>query len=355
MTDAAAAPSVPFLPSVPSAPFLPSVPSVPSVPKVQLRTVALEARSADPVRTVHSDTPFSLVGLRWSDPAPLDAAAVRVRRGGGWGPWTDLDPVDLPLGPRAGGGGASELAWTGETRDIQVRALRAGAPAHDVSAVLVDPGHWARPPAPPPPPQTGRFQVISRAAWGADESLRCQAPEYADAVRALALHHTAETNDYTREQSAGIVRAIYTYHARTLGWCDIGYHALIDRYGQVFEGRAGGMTRPVIGAHAGGFNWGTSSVALMGTFTDTPPPDAMFRALASYVTWKLSVHHLDPMGRTTLVSQGGSSTQYAKGVPVTVPVLFGHRDVDRTVCPGNAAYALLPRLREIAAHSRVPD
>lgn len=61
------------------------------------------------------------------------------------------------------------------------------------------------------------------------------------------------------EDSAAIIRAIYAYHTRALGWCDIGYNALVDKYGQVFEGRAGGITKGIVGSHAGGFNkntWG---------------------------------------------------------------------------------------------------
>ena len=50
------------------------------------------------------------------------------------------------------------------------------------------------------------------------------------------------------------MRGIYTYHARTLGWCDVGYNVLVDKYGQAFEGRRGGLDRNVQGAHAGGFS-----------------------------------------------------------------------------------------------------
>ena len=77
---------------------------------------------------------------------------------------------------------------------------------------------------------------------------------YDNGVRAGVVHHTAGSNDYAPQDSAGIVRSIYEYHTRTLGWCDIAYNALVDKYGQVFEGRAGGMDRPVEGSHTGGFN-----------------------------------------------------------------------------------------------------
>ena len=94
--------------------------------------------------------------------------------------------------------------------------------------------------------------IIGRAEWGADESMRRGAPMYDDGVRAGIVHHTATPNDYPATDSAGIVRGIYRYHTATLGWSDIAYNALVDKYGQVFEGRFGGITRPVEGSHTGG-------------------------------------------------------------------------------------------------------
>lgn len=68
---------------------------------------------------------------------------------------------------------------------------------------------------------------------------------YDNGIHAAIIHHTAGSNDYSPEDSAEIVRAIYAYHTQTLGWCDIAYNALVDKYGQVFEGRAGGITKAV--------------------------------------------------------------------------------------------------------------
>ncbi|MCA7022258.1 hypothetical protein LGL74_13655, partial [Staphylococcus aureus] len=87
----------------------------------------------------------------------------------------------------------------------------------------------ATPPGQPP-------SIINRAAWGADESMRCGEPRYDNKIQAGVVHHSAGSNDYTPQDSAGIVRSIYEYHTRTLGWCDIAYNALVDKYGQVFEG-----------------------------------------------------------------------------------------------------------------------
>jgi uncharacterized protein with LGFP repeats len=117
----------------------------------------------------------------------------------------------------------------------------------------------------------------------------------------------------------------------------------------VFEGRAGGLDRPVIGAHAGGFNRQTSSVAMMGRYTGEQATDAMTDELARFLDWKLGVHTLDPHGETVLVSNDGGTSRYPRGTTVTVPVLFGHRDVGVTECPGDDGYALLPGLRAAAA------
>lgn len=150
-------------------------------------------------------------------------------------------------------------------------------------------------------------------------------------------------------ESAGIVRAIYTYHAQTLGWCDIGYNALVDKYGQVFEGRFGGLDRPVQGAHAGGFNENTSGVALMGNYESIPPTQESINAIGAFVGWRAKVAGLDPKGYTTMYSEGTSFTPYPLGEAVRLPIVFAHRDVGNTSCPGDAAYALMDRIRDIAA------
>ncbi|MQA15751.1 MAG: hypothetical protein GEV09_16820 [Pseudonocardiaceae bacterium] len=309
--------------------------------EVSQRTVPLSARSDEPVRTVRSGAPFSMVGLRFSGRPPADVMQLRVPGGA----WLTVE--------QAGDAQASQPAWTGPTREVQVRALRGGAPATDVAVVLIDPG---RSPADARlrTARDGGYPVITREGWGADESLRCMQPQYSDGVRAVALHHTAGANDYGPEDSPAIVRGIYAYHAQTLGWCDIGYHALVDRYGQVFEGRAGGLDRAVIGAHSGGFNLHTSSAAMMGSYTGQEAGEAQRRALADYLDWKLGVHGLDPTATTTLTCRGGGTSRYPEGAQVSVPVLFGHRDVGHTECPGDDGYALLPGLRSAAAATASP-
>jgi hypothetical protein len=157
---------------------------------------------------------------------------------------------------------------------------------------------------------------------------------------------------YSPSESAGIVRGIYAYHVQTNGWNDIGYNFLIDRYGQIFEGRAGGVDRAVVAAHSGGFNTGSTGVSLIGTFGSASPPTVATSALRRLLAWKLDVHHVDPMA-TIRVTSGGSS-RYAAGQTISLPTIAGHRQVSNTECPGNALYGKLPKLREDVRATGLP-
>ncbi|WP_406603470.1 N-acetylmuramoyl-L-alanine amidase [Nocardia aurantia] len=254
------------------------------------------------------------------------------------------DPAIVPNLPEYQRDPASEpLSGTPATADDPTRTL---------AAVLIDPGRGfidenLSSVATPLPGNGPR--VISRAQWGADESLRCSEPTYDDGVSAITVHHTAGRTEYSKAESAGIVRAIYAYHARKLGWCDIGYNALVDKYGQIFEGRAGGLDRPVEGAHAGGFNENTSGVALMGNYGDEAPSEAALQAAGQFIGWRARTAGLDPKGSTTLYSEGTVYSKYDEGEAVRLPIVFAHRDVGNTSCPGDAAYAQMDRIRDIAA------
>src|SRR5207253_5732205 len=149
------------------------------------------------------------------------------------------------------------------------------------------------------PPRTlsvaGSPKIILRSSWGADESIRRAPPRYAVSVQYALVHHTAGTNNYTPADSAAIVRGIEVYHVKANGWNDIGYNFLVDKYGQIFEGRYGGVDKNVIGAHAEGFNTGATGIAVLGTYNDAAPPSAALNALAKLLAWRLDIAHVDPL------------------------------------------------------------
>lgn len=262
-----------------------------------------------------------------------------------------VDEAPVPVAESAGP--APELGYVPASSSKPLRSQEpVAASVEGVSAVLIDPGTGAaddRLGDIAAPLGKSGLKVISRSQWGADESLRCQSPTYDDSLGGATVHHTAGSNNYSKAESAGIVRAIYAYHSQTLGWCDIGYNVLVDKYGQVFEGRAGGLDRNVQGAHAGGFNENTVGIAMMGDFSSAAPPDVTVQNVGNYLGWRLAVAGLDPKGRTTMYSEGTSFTPYPRGAAVDLPIIFAHRDVGNTSCPGDGGYAQMNKIRDVAA------
>ncbi|MFC8388311.1 peptidoglycan recognition protein [Streptomyces sp. NPDC057238] len=205
---------------------------------------------------------------------------------------------------------------------------------------------------PPAPPSTApRPSITSRAAWGADESISPEEPGYLPGgkIKAVVVHHTAESNDYTCAQAPAVVRGIYAYHVKQLGWKDVGYNFLVDKCGTVYEGRKGGVDRPVMGAHAYGFNAETTGISVLGTYTSTAPSTAAMTSVARIAAWKLGQYGVAPSGTATLTA-GDSGRSYsgktwAKGARLTLPAIHGHRDGYNTQCPGDAFYNKLATVR----------
>ncbi|MGW2235335.1 peptidoglycan recognition protein family protein [Streptomyces sp. NPDC001759] len=192
-----------------------------------------------------------------------------------------------------------------------------------------------------------RPRIITRRGWGADESLRERGFVYTKKVKAAFVHHTASGNGYRCSQAASVIRGIYRYHVRSMGWRDIGYNFLVDKCGNIYEGRAGGVAKPVLGAHTLGFNTNSMGVAVLGTFGSTKPPAAVLKAIARLTAWKLGLYGANPRGKTYLKSGGGNL--YRKGKNVRLNVISGHRDGFATDCPGRQLYRKLGTARTTAA------
>ncbi|MEV6103454.1 peptidoglycan recognition protein [Streptomyces sp. NPDC051940] len=212
------------------------------------------------------------------------------------------------------------------------------------------------PPGPPPAARAGPVEpavprpvIVPRERW-LDGEVRAQPKaKYAQRVVAVIVHHTDSPNTYDCADAPFLIRNLRTGHTGYQGWDDIGYNFLIDRCGTIYEGRAGGTDRPVVGAHSQGFNRGTAGVAVLGTFTaGNEVPQAVENALARLVAWKLSLSHTDPSSTVRLVSTNDNA-RYPAGTAATLPALAGHEDGYQTSCPGRALYERLPFIRRAAS------
>jgi len=358
------------------------------IPRTEGPAVALApdgaVRAATAARTarvpVCSPIWFDGVALTWDQAAgPAVSATVTTSADGrsyGRGVFVDAEGGADPGTPeyRASRQGSSYL-WTGGSRCVRFSmAFPKGARVSNVRVLFINSsgtaagpgtgpkdagpvavGTPAGPFAPSPAEAlTRRPRIITRDQWGADPVLMNCTPLVADVLKMGFVHHTAGTNSYTRDQADDVVRGVYAYHTNGRGWCDIGYNFLVDRFGDVFEGRSGGVTSNVIGAAQMGFNTGAFSVSVMGNFDAAPPPEAALRVLERVLAWRLDVGHVNPAARTVMVSAGGDTTKYAAGAAVRLRTISGHRDTGITACPGRFLYALLPRIRSNVAAMGLP-
>jgi hypothetical protein len=216
--------------------------------------------------------------------------------------------------------------------------IRWGAPAVDSGAAEPTTENAGRPAAPRP-------YVVPRAVWGAAERMVREPPAYVTKVRAVFLHHTNHPNGYDCDDAPAMLRALQRDHIRNEGWDDIGYNFVVDRCGNIYEGRGrdgGGTER---GAHTKGFNKQSVGIAALGSFhPGAHVPREMLDAIADVAAWQLAPG-VDPHGRVRLTSTSDES-RYPKGTTATFDVISGHRDGFETTCPGDALQAKLPTLRD---------
>jgi hypothetical protein len=314
--------------------------------------------SSGPLRT----TAFSLLGLTWRgqvDPRVL----VRTQTAAGWTAWRPVPLLtDLPDSRTEGRPGqrATQPWWVGPSDGVDVRVTGS---IRDLELALIDPGqtpagattpaarsakarqalgkpHKHKPRAAPKP------RIKSRQAWGANEKWRDSGPRFNRTIKQVHVHHTATGNDYSRRDVPALLRGIYRYHTHNLGWSDIGYNFLVDRFGRIWQGRAGGVGRPVRGAHTLGFNETSTGVAVIGTFTDKAPKRRVLTSIVRLAAWRLDHYKRNPAGRVKVRSHG--SDKYAAGEKVRLPIIDGHRDTNDTECPGELLYAKLRSIRKRA-------
>lgn len=319
----------------------------------------------------------TMLGVTWSGAVP-DAIAVRGRgEDGMWGEWVELTPATDPMTAQALDG--TQPAWLGPVVGMQVSALRAGS---DVSTDLVahvvttsqattDRTIASKNASPAPVggsgagtawiPALGPLPVgvssvvpgpnaptfITRAGWGADESLTSGVSS-SSSFRSVVLHHAEGSNSYTAAQSAQLIRGILAYHTKTQKWADVGYNAFVDKYGQIFEGRKGGLTKNISGAHARGYNSTTFGICMLGSYTGTDPSDAALTAVAQIAAWRLLSSFTPDVRSTSTFTSTESGTRFPVGSVNALPRLMAHRDVNLTDCCGDRLYGKLNTIRDRA-------
>lgn len=252
-----------------------------------------------------------MVGVTWKGPNGPDEVGtdvvtvqVRTRTSEDWGKWQELH---IEPSEGEGGRGGTEPLWVGKADGVAVKITSpSGEKPEDIKIATIDPG------------ETGLTEssvtkaaytatsvvggnatalststaavsqpaIITRSSWAASAGGTCNSPVYGTTALGAVIHHTAGNNNYTRSQSADIVRATQKYHVEGRDWCDIGCNFLADKYGQIFAGRKGGITKSVRAAHSGNdaVNQESMGVSLMGTFTSVEPSAAMKTAVTNLLS-----------------------------------------------------------------------
>jgi len=281
---------------------------------------------------------FDLLGITDED----TPAEVRVRETGGeWSNWVETNET--------------EPVWTGGSDEVQLRS-RHGEPQGEVAYVNVSgdatPGDRALNAArgmvnsafisvasvfaPDGASGDAPFEIVNRSEWDPGHDCVPKGGVAYGKVKAGVVHHTVNANDYTAAEAPGVVLAICRYHRYSNGWNDIGYNALVDRFGNLYAGRNGGLSNPVIGAHTAGFNTYTFGVASIGDHRSSGLSKAAIESITNLLAWKLSLHGIDGVGRTKVVSAGGATNKYPAGTRVSTREVTRHRHFGTTECPGRA-------------------
>lgn len=302
------------------------------------------------VAAAHDVAPFTMIGVTFSA-EPTDVVLVRVRdTASGWTDWNELE-VDRAEGPdsvgrESAGTIGTEPLWVGSADGYEVSL---NADDADIATVQVVREEMRRVVVEAESSAaifpTEGLNLNTRAQWGARAPR--QTPGIAPQLKMAVVHHSASTNAYSAAQVPSQLRSMQAYHMDGRGWDDIGYNFVVDRFGGLWEGRGGGATSNVQGAHAAGFNSGTVGVMILGTYTSTPPSSAAVETASRVIGWKAMIGGFDP-GSSVSFTAGQGSTKYTPGTTHAFPRVVGHQDVGHTECPGSVENHL-PAIRTRAS------
>lgn len=178
--------------------------------------------------------------------------------------------------------------------------------------------------------------VHRRSVWGASDFRGNPIPLARPSYEYLTFHHAAGFNAENYQEGLAQVKAIQDFHQNGRGWSDIGYHFVLDRSGNIFQGRPfmderiDFTDRPVFaqGAHVGGANTGNIGICLLGCYH---PPEGGF-----------CEQSITPAAMDSLITL---MAYLSETYDVSPTRIAGHRDFSSTSCPGDNNYALLDQIR----------
>lgn len=315
--------------------------------------------SGDYLSPITSATPFTHMLLRWEVVQPAQSSLQLEVRASmdavNWTPWGSVGEDDDLRQPADGPNlHWSTIIYAGEgMRFWQVRATLSAAPdgslptLGQIAVNTVDARYGPSAPTPDADLDAiGKPAVVSRTSWGSPDGQSSRAtPAYYN-VTHLVIHHTADANSLgSSERSwADRVRAIWSFHAITRGWGDIGYNFLIDPNGLIYEGRAGGDN--AVGFHDTA-NYGSMGVSVMGIYSSVAPSAAAQSSLVNLLAWKADQRSIDPQASAYYYGCAHSDYCAPFNAGGVVPTISGHRQVTpgRTTCPGDSFQALIPNIR----------
>jgi hypothetical protein len=301
----------------------------------------------------------TMVGFTWRDGVRPPKILARFRTKGGWSLWRPAPLLrDLPdpsSGEGIGKAGTSPL-FVEASDGVQVQVAGSVPPELSITLIHAAPlagdarlvaGTTSRSELREAPVNVAMPLIYSRAQWGANESWRDGPPRYNNTILQAHIHHSASGNGYSQAEVPALIRSFYKYHTHSLGWSDIAYNFLVDSFGSIWEGRYGGVDKPVRGAHTLGFNASSTGICVIGNLDTVQPTQATLASLPSIAGYKLAMYGRDPLGWTQVTSEG--SDKFPAGKVVTLPVIDGHRDTNDTACPGGNLYAQLGNVRASTA------
>lgn len=271
---------------------------------------------------VEISSPLSVAGLSWESPdeAPT-AISYRLLEDGLWSGWHEIkteaklggsDPILLPNVTAL-----EVVVPDAEAEGLSLRVFEADAeegPAVDSSQTRFERSDWA----------TGDESEV--------------APGEPLEPRGVVIHDVEGSSDYQPDQVPALLRAIYHYQSDILGWQDIGYHFVVDKFGNSWEGRQGSYDSPITGGFSADNGNQALDVVVLDDFAGTEPTDSEMNELAAVAA---SAFETGSGEATAQLSVGDEHSA------LSFDAISGHRDLVNSLSPGDGLYSKLGALRSL--------